>query len=82
MVSHNHTNFPVNTIDRLLHPRSRDGQGQETFLAPHADNQTCSCNRVLKPPFLPINIKVKRIEAQQDEMVSRIHTNLPVNVIV
>ena len=82
MVSHNHTNLPVKTIDRLLHPQSGDGLGQEAFLAPRADNQTCSCNRVLKPPFLPINTKVKGIEAQQDEMVSRIHTNLPVNGIV
>ena len=29
---------------RLPHPRSRDHQGQETFLAPPADNQTCNYN--------------------------------------
>ena len=27
---------------RLPHPRSRDSQGQETFLAPSADKQTCN----------------------------------------
>ena len=35
-----YTNLPVNVIARLPHPRSRDSQGQETFLAPSADNQT------------------------------------------
>ena len=38
--THTHTNLPVNAIDRLPHPRSRDSQGQETFLAPSADKQT------------------------------------------
>ena len=42
-----YTNLPVNVIARLPHPRSRDSQGQETFLAPSADNQTriytCVC---------------------------------------
>ena len=35
-----YTNFPVNAIVRLLHPQSRDSQGQETFLAPSADKQS------------------------------------------
>ena len=30
----------MNAIARLPHPRSRDSQGQETFLAPSADKQT------------------------------------------
>ena len=30
---------PVNAIVRLPHPRSKDRQGQETFLAPSADKQ-------------------------------------------
>ena len=37
---------------------------------------------VLKPPSLPINPKAKGIEQQQDEMVSHMYTNLPVNAIV
>ena len=35
-----HTNLPVNVIVRPPHPRSRDSQGQETFLAPSAGKQT------------------------------------------
>ena len=35
-----YTNLSVNTIVRLPHPRSGDSQGQETFLAPSADNQS------------------------------------------
>ena len=57
-----HTNLPVNAIVRLPHPRSRDSQGQETFLAPSADRETRNYGTVLKPPSLPINPKVKRIE--------------------
>ena len=37
-----YTNLAVNAIVRLHHPQSRDSQGQETFLAPSADNQTCN----------------------------------------
>ena len=58
-----YTNLPVNAIVRLPHPRSGDSQGQETFLAPSADKQTRNYDtRVLKPPSLPINPKVKGIE--------------------
>ena len=35
-----HTNLPVNSILRLLHSQSGDRQGQESFFAPSADNQT------------------------------------------
>ena len=58
-----YTNLPVNAIVRLPHPRSGDSQGQETFLAPSADKQTRNYDtRVLKPPSLPVNPKVKGIE--------------------
>ena len=58
-----HTNLPMNAIVRLPHPQSGDSQGQETFLAPSADKQTCNYDtRVVKPPSLPINPKVKGIE--------------------
>ena len=64
----------MNAIVRLPHPQSGDSQGQETFLAPSADKQTRNYDtRVLKPPSLPINPKVKGIEPQQDEMVSHIY---------
>ena len=50
-------------IVRLPHPRSEDSHGQETFLAPSVDKQTCNYDtRALKPPSLPINPKVKGIE--------------------
>ena len=35
-----YTNLPVDVIVRLLHLRSGDSQGQETFLAPSTDKQT------------------------------------------
>ena len=58
-----YTNLPVNAIVRLPHPQSGDSQGQETFLAPSADKQTRNYDtRVLKPPSLPINPKIKGIE--------------------
>ena len=51
-----YTNLPVNAIVRLPHPRSRDSEDHETFLAPSADKQTRNYNRrVLKPPSLCIN---------------------------
>ena len=37
-----YTNLPVNAILRLPHPRSRDSQGKETFLALSANKQTCN----------------------------------------
>ena len=36
-----HKYLPVNAMVTLPHPRSRDRQGQERFLAPSADKQTC-----------------------------------------
>ena len=62
MVSYLYTNLPVKVIIRLPHPRSRDSQGQETFLAPLADIQTLSYDTVFKPPSLLINTNFKRIE--------------------
>ena len=37
-----YTNLPVSDIVGLPHPRSGDSHGQETFLAPSADKQTCN----------------------------------------
>ena len=55
--------YPVNVIVRIPHPRSRDSQGQETFLACSADKQTRNFDtRMLKPLSLLINPKVKGIE--------------------
>ena len=49
MYIHIYSNLPVNVIARLPNPRSRDSQGQETFLAPSADKQTRNYDTVLKP---------------------------------
>ena len=51
--------YIYSAIVRLPNPRNRDSQGQEMFLAPSADNQTCDYDTALKPPSLPINTKVK-----------------------
>ena len=57
------TNSLVNAIVRLPHPRSRDSQGQKTFLVPYADKQTCNYDtRLLKPRSFPFNPKAKEIE--------------------
>ena len=48
---------------KLPHPRNRDIQGQETFLAPSTDKQFNNYGTtVLKPPSFPINPKINVIE--------------------
>ena len=37
-----YTNLPLSDIIRLPHPPSGDSQGQEMFLAPSADKETCN----------------------------------------
>ena len=37
-----YTNLPVNAIVTLSHPQRGDSHGQELFLAPSADKQTCN----------------------------------------
>ena len=61
-ITYIYTNLRVSAVVRLPHPRSRDSQGQEIFLAPSADKQTGNYDaRMLKPLSLPINAKVKRL---------------------
>ena len=48
--------IPVKAIVRIAHPWS--GDGQQTFLTPSGDNQTRNYDRVLKPLYLSINIRV------------------------
>ena len=58
-----YTNLPANVIARLPHPRSGDRQGQETFLAPFVDNQTCNYDTECSNYHPPINTKFKGIES-------------------
>ena len=53
-----YTNLPVNNIVRLPHPRSGDSQGQETFLAPSADKQTCIYNGSKKKDYCLLQLPV------------------------
>ena len=77
-----YTNLPVNAIDKLLHPRSRDSQRHETFLAPCLDRKTrnydtdCSNHH----PSLP-TLRSKGLSHSQSKCWA-IYRNLPVNAIV
>ena len=58
-----YTIVPVSAIFKLQDSWSGAGQGQETFLAPYADKQTDNYDKkVLKPPPLRINPKIKKID--------------------
>ena len=39
------TNLPMDVLFRLPHPRSGHSHGQETFLAPSADKETCNYDK-------------------------------------
>ena len=58
-----YTNLAMDVIVRLPYPGSGDTQGQETFLAPSAENPTrnydIECSNL---PSLTINSKTKEIE--------------------
>ena len=53
-----YTNLSVNAIVGLSHPRSRDSQGQDTFLALSADKETHNYDTTAQTT-IPINSKVK-----------------------
>ena len=71
----------MNVTVRLPHPQSRDSQGQETFLAPSADKQTCnfyiecSNHHAYLSTLSPKGLSSSKIKWQS------IYTNLPVNSI-
>ena len=56
MYLHICANVPVNVIVKLPHPRSRDTQGQETFLAPSADKQTRNYDTECSNHYLHLSI--------------------------
>ena len=75
-------NLPIDVLVRLPHPRSGDCQGQETFLAPFADKQTCNYNIECSNhhPLLS-TLRLKGLSRSKMKWCA-IHTNLPVDVIV
>ena len=72
-------NLPSNAIFRLLHPRSGDNQGQETFLAPSAGKQTlnydkeCRNHRPCLSTLRPKGLSCSKVKWRA------IYANLPVN---
>ena len=56
MYIHIYANLPVNVIVRLPHPRSGDSQGQEPFLAPSVDKQTCNYDTECLNHHLPLSV--------------------------
>ena len=75
-----HINLPVNAIVRPLpHSILETGIGLSSP-SWQANSQLWHDTRVLKPPSLPNNLKVKGIEPQQDEPWV-IYTKSPVNAI-
>ena len=76
------TNFPVDVIVRLPHPRSGDSHGQETFLTPSVDKPTCNydieCSK--HQPSLS-TLRPKGLSRSEMKELA-IYTNLPMDIIV
>ena len=67
---------------RLPHPRSGDNQGQETFLAPSSDKQTCNYDIECSNHHPSLStLRPKGLSCSKMKWWA-IYTNLPVNVIV
>ena len=77
-----YTNLPVNVTARLPHPRSRDNQGQETFLAPSTDKQTRNYDIECSNHHLSLSTLRPKVLNCSKMKWWAIYTNLPVNVIV
>ena len=77
-----YTNLPEHVIVRLPHPRSRDSQGEQTFLAPSSvkkthnyDTQCCNHHPSLSTPS-PNGLNLSKMKWWA------IYTSLPLDVIV
>ena len=77
-----YTNFPVDVLARLPHPRTGNSQVQETFLAPSADKQTrnyyidCSSRHLSLSSLSPKGLSRSKMKWWA------INTNLALDVIV
>ena len=77
-----YTNLPVDVIFRLPHPRSRESQGLETFLAASTDKQTRTYDKECSKHHLFLStLRLKRLSLSKMKWWT-IYTNLPVYVIV
>ena len=78
----NCSNLLVNAIVRLSHPRIGHSLGQEKFLAPSADKQTCNYDTEGSNHH-PSSSALRPKGLNRSKMKWRaIYTNLPVNAIV
>ena len=75
-------NLPVNAIVRLLHLRSGDSQGQETFLAPSTDKQICKSDRECSNHHPSLSTLSSKGFSHSKMKWSAIYKNLPANAIV
>ena len=76
------TNLTVDVIVRLPNLRSRDSQGQETFLAPSADKQTRTYDIECSHHHICLStLRLKRLSGSKMKWWA-IYTNLPVDVTV
>ena len=77
-----HTNIPVHVMIRLTHPRSRESQKHETFLAPSADKKTCSYDIECSNHHHSLSILRPKGLSRSKMKWWAIYANLPVGVIV
>ena len=77
-----YTNLPINAIVTLPHPRSRNSQGQETFLAPSEYRQTCNSERECSNYHCsPSILRLNGLSWSKTKWWA-MYTNLPVITIV
>ena len=74
-------NLLVNVIVRLSHPRSGGSQGQEAFLAPSVDKQTCNYDKECSDHYSSLSTPRSKGLSSSKMKWWAIYTNLPVNAI-
>ena len=77
-----YTNLTVDVIVRVPHPRSWDSHGQEMFLTPSAENQTCNYDIEFSNHHPSLSTQTQKGLSRSKMKWWAIYTNLPVDVIV
>ena len=77
-----YTNFPVDVIVKLPHPRSGDSQNQEMFLAPSADKETRNYDRECSNHYPSLSTLTPKELSHSKMKWWAIPKNIPVDVIV